>query len=146
VSELRASLRLVLLSLVLGGCAGSTLWVDEFGQTRICGAPLGPLSRPAQRDCERDSTKLGFMPLPDVELGITLAQDGNRIAVVHAGSPAEQSGLREGDRLERIGETRVRRFGDVVRALSGHAAGDEVEVAVTRASGEASMTVRLESR
>lgn len=137
---------LSLLCVALGACAGSTLWVDEFGETRVCSAPFGPLSRPAQRDCERDSTKLGFMPLPAVELGVTLAPDGNRIVVVHPGSPAERSGLQEGDLLVRIDAVRVRRFGDVVRVLTGHAAGDEVQVAVTRESGEASMTVRLESR
>lgn len=56
---------------------------------------------------------------PDpVEVGLRLEQaDQTRIKTVVPGSPAEQAGLRAGDRLVRLAEIRPRTFGDVQRVL-----------------------------
>jgi thiol-disulfide isomerase/thioredoxin len=67
---------------------------------------------------------------------------GVRVGHVVRGSPADKAGIREGDRILRVGGATVARGSDVVRAVSGHAVGEILEIAFRRAplTAQAGMT------
>ncbi|MGL4512599.1 MAG: trypsin-like peptidase domain-containing protein [Lacipirellulaceae bacterium] len=62
----------------------------------------------------------------------TAAHDSLIVNRVAAGSPAAKSGLRAGDVLERLGDTRLERPLDVERALLGKPSGEPVSLSVRR--------------
>jgi thiol-disulfide isomerase/thioredoxin len=80
-------------------------------------------------------------------LGVAMDQDaqvpGVRVGHVVRGSPAERSGIREGDRIVRVGGSSVARGPDVVRAVSGFSVGDTVDIAFVRAGQPRSARVTL---
>jgi thiol-disulfide isomerase/thioredoxin len=80
-------------------------------------------------------------------LGVSMSKDGQGPGVlvghvVH-GSPAEKCGLREGDRIVRIGAAIVATGQDVVGAVATHAVGEALEVAFVRDGREASVRAAL---
>ena len=54
------------------------------------------------------------------------------VSTVHIGSPAQKAGLAEDDVIIRYGETKITTFDTLTELIRQHAAGDEVEVEVTR--------------
>ena len=70
------------------------------------------------------------------------------VAQVHANSPADEAGLRPGDRIVRIAGRAVERSAEMRRELAQHYAGDKVSIAVERGGKtievEASLVARLE--
>jgi thiol-disulfide isomerase/thioredoxin len=80
-------------------------------------------------------------------LGVAMEADdaslGARVGHVIRGSPADKGGIREGDRILRVGGTRVLQGQDVVRAIAGHAIGSTVDIAFTRGTKEQSAHVLL---
>jgi thiol-disulfide isomerase/thioredoxin len=80
-------------------------------------------------------------------LGVAMDVDaqgpGVRVSHVVRRSPADVAGIREGDRLLRVGEANVARGPDVVQAVAGHAVGQTVDVAFVRAGAEQSARVTL---
>jgi len=80
-------------------------------------------------------------------LGIAMDKDtqspGVRLGHVVRGSPADRAGLREGDRVLRVGGTTVSRGSEVVNAVSAFAVGDSVELGFARAGKEQSARVTL---
>ncbi|MDD4268032.1 MAG: PDZ domain-containing protein [Pirellulales bacterium] len=86
-------------------------------------------------------------------LGVTLDSasvmtSAPRVAQVHANSPAEEAGLRRGDRIVRIAGRAVQRSAEMRRELAQHYAGDQVSIAVERGGEtievEAALVARLE--
>jgi thiol-disulfide isomerase/thioredoxin len=80
-------------------------------------------------------------------LGVAMDTDapgpGVRVGHVVRGSPADVAGIRESDRLLRIGSIGVARGADVVRAVSASAIGDTLEVTFTRGNTGRSARVTL---
>lgn len=70
---------------------------------------------------------------------------GVRVGHVVRRSPADAAGIREGDRLLRVGATSVVRGADVIRAVSAYAVGEIVDVAFVRAGNEKAAHVTLAS-
>jgi len=68
---------------------------------------------------------------------------GVRVGHVVRGSPADRAGLREGDRIVRVGAAVVASGADVVSAVGSHAVGDAVQVAFIRDGKEQSVTALL---
>jgi thiol-disulfide isomerase/thioredoxin len=62
--------------------------------------------------------------------------------VVH-GSPADKGGLREGDRITRVGSVAVARGADVVREVGARVVGDALEIVFLRAGKEERIRVLL---
>jgi S1-C subfamily serine protease len=71
-----------------------------------------------------------------VESGVLLAE-------VMRDSPAHASGLREGDIIVGIGESRVERMKSLVAALSGFSIGDRVTMSFVRAGSTYEVDIRL---
>jgi serine protease Do len=69
--------------------------------------------------------------------------EGVIVASVEDGSPADLSGLKRGDVIERIGGSRVISFEDARRALYGVLVGDRVEMTVRRGGGDKSLVLNL---
>jgi len=71
-------------------------------------------------------------------------KDGVLVKAVTKGSPAERAGMKAGDVLVRIGDTRVATSRDVAGALRYAQAGRSVNVAVVRNKKEVPLTVTIE--
>jgi thiol-disulfide isomerase/thioredoxin len=70
-------------------------------------------------------------------LGLAMDKDaakstGVRVSHVVRGSPADRAGLREGDRVVRVGTTSVLHAVDVVRTVAQHAVGETLEIGYLR--------------
>lgn len=80
-------------------------------------------------------------------LGVAMDADasgaGVRVGHVVRRSPADAAGIREGDRLLRIGDTTVGRPADVVRAVAGAAVGEVVAIVFERAGAPQTARVTL---
>lgn len=70
-------------------------------------------------------------------------QGGAVVTTVHRSSPAEQVGVRAGDRIVRIGNSMVASQLDIERALLGRKAGERVNVEVVRAEGHEQLELPL---
>jgi thiol-disulfide isomerase/thioredoxin len=68
---------------------------------------------------------------------------GVRVAHVVRGSPADRAGVREGDRIVRIGGAQVANGSDVIRAVAARAVGEVLEVALVRAGSAQTARVLL---
>jgi serine protease Do len=113
---------------------------NDGGGTRRRGAPSAPQSPQA----ESTALGIGIAPLtPDLvrRYGVAAETRGVVVARVEENSPAERAGLREGDVIERVGQTAVtspRELQEAVRAIlgrqngggGGNNAGEERNVAL----------------
>jgi len=83
-------------------------------------------------------------------LGVTTrpADTGTGVVVerVIAGGPAQEGGLRAGDRILSVGDRSVSEPADVAAAVVARKPGDDVSVRVRRGSGERSVKVKLGTR
>ena len=79
-------------------------------------------------------------------LGVTTARDGRRVTEVVRGGPADDAGLRAGDRIVSVDGRRVRGQGDVAEAVQRRRPGDRVRVVVRRGDRHATVTARLGTR
>ncbi|HEY6463298.1 MAG TPA: redoxin domain-containing protein [Polyangiaceae bacterium] len=68
---------------------------------------------------------------------------GVRVGHVVRGSPADKAGIREGDRVLRVGTTAVAQGADVVRVVSHLSVGDVVPIEVARAGQDQTARVTL---
>lgn len=86
----------------------------------------------------------------DAALGVTIDpnDDGNGVLVdqVHRGSPAEQMGIREGDRIVRLNDQQVRSAQQFASRVRNMQPGEEIELEVERDDDQQSLFGRLESR
>ena len=83
-------------------------------------------------------------------LGVTTSDaDAGVGAVVQRvipGGPADEAGLRTGDRILSVGDRSVKQSADVASAIVAQQPGDEVSLRIRRASGERAVKVRLGTR
>jgi putative serine protease PepD len=73
----------------------------------------------------------------------TAAVGGATIGAVVDGGPADDAGLRQGDRVVRIGDTDVREPDDVSTAVNARKPGDKVEIVVVRDGDRRTLNVTL---
>jgi thiol-disulfide isomerase/thioredoxin len=82
-------------------------------------------------------------------LGVVMDSDepgqGVRIGHVVRGSPADKAGVREGDRILRIGVQRVTRARDVIQVVASYGVGEVVDAAVSRPGGDQDVRITLAS-
>jgi hypothetical protein len=74
------------------------------------------------------------------------AEGGAEVTRVVPGSPAEDVGLRVGDRLRSLGGQPIDDAGELTAAIAARSAGDEVALWLQRAGAEIELTLRLGSR
>jgi hypothetical protein len=81
-------------------------------------------------------------------MGVALSDRGDHVVLsgTTAGGPAESGGLRTGDRLEKLGNRRVRTASDVLELMRNHSPGDELKIRVTRGGKTIDVTIRLAVR
>ncbi len=65
---------------------------------------------------------------------------------VISGGPADDAGLRLGDRIVAVGGTRVSESADVATAVIAHEPGERIDVRVRRGGSERTLTVKLGTR
>ena len=65
---------------------------------------------------------------------------------VVAGGPADDAGLRRGDRIVAVGARRISESADVATAVVARKPGDRVRVRVRRGGKKRALTVRLGTR
>jgi thiol-disulfide isomerase/thioredoxin len=80
-------------------------------------------------------------------LGVAMDGDtqaaGVRVGHVVRGSPADKAGVREGDRVMRVGTVPVARGADVVQRVATYGVGDVIEIGLLRGGKEQSVRVTL---
>jgi hypothetical protein len=109
-------------------------------------APLNFVSLPSVPGTQAISegwastTYLGSIP------DYSRADEGVRLAGVSAGSPAELAGLREGDVIVMLAETKVQNLEDLMLALGSKKPGDEVEIIVLRETQPLKLKAVLRAR
>ena len=82
-------------------------------------------------------------------LGVTLSEineEGARISDVAEGSPADQAGLKKGDRIVSVEGKKVISSRDVVRAVRSASPGDKIDIKILRDGDERTLTATLEGR
>jgi aminopeptidase YwaD len=109
-------------------------------------APLNFVSLPpvpgpqAISEGRASTTYLGSIP------DYSGANEGVRLAGVSAGSPAALAGLREGDVIVMLAETKVQNLEDLMLALGSKKPGDEVEIVVLRGTQPLKLKAVLRAR
>ncbi len=73
-------------------------------------------------------------------------EHGFRITGTSPGSPADKAGMKEGDIIQKFGETEVRNIYDYMTGLSRHKPGDEIQVVVLRGEEKVTLNVGLVSK
>jgi len=101
--------------------------------------PSGP---GAQAISERPASTTYLGSIPDY----SGANEGVRLAGVSAGSPAALAGLREGDVIVMLAETKVQNVEDLMLALASKKSGDEVEIVVLRGTQPLKLKAVLRAR
>ncbi len=81
-----------------------------------------------------------------VSTGPAVTGTGAIVSSVVAGGPADDAGLRAGDRLLSVGSTKVTGPDDVAAAVLKAKPGDEVKVGVQRSGDSRTLTVKLGTR
>ena len=106
-------------------------------------------NRKPKPDAKNDSPLAGPRASVDdrpVRLGVVLAAeedpDGLLVDSVVDGSPADKAGIRGGDRIIRIGKTRIKSLQDAGKALSGFKRGDQASVRLKR--GDKRVTLKVQ--
>ncbi|HET7392751.1 MAG TPA: M20/M25/M40 family metallo-hydrolase [Candidatus Binatia bacterium] len=109
-------------------------------------APLNFVSLPsrsgAQAISEGGASTAYLGTIPDY----SAAAEGVRLAGVSAGSPAALAGLREGDVIVMLAETKVHNLEDLMFALGRRKPGDEVEIVVLRGTQPLKLKAVLRAR
>jgi putative serine protease PepD len=85
-------------------------------------------------------------PFLGVSTTETDAGSGARVAAVVPGGPAADAGLRAGDVITRVGDTRVAEASDVAGAIESLRPGEEVTITYTRNGDERTGRVKLGTR
>jgi C-terminal processing protease CtpA/Prc len=73
------------------------------------------------------------------------SRPGLLVERIVTGGAADKAGMKSGDRIVRISETKVGQIEDYMEAIRSSKAGDEVTVVVGRGDQEVTLTVTLES-
>ena len=81
-------------------------------------------------EAARQIAERGFVERPMI--GAMMESDTNRIDALLPGSPAEESGLAEGDAIVAVGQVAIASFADLTRVLLRKRAGDPVRLTVDR--------------
>jgi hypothetical protein len=104
-------------------------------------------SRPTYQETKRPAMAGGgggdrpyFGSIPD----FAPTEPGYGISGVTSGSPADKGGLKAGDIIIKLGESRIGNLEDFDSALRKHKGGDKVPVIVRRAGKELTLTVTLD--
>ena len=101
--------------------------------------PSVPLAQ-APGGAPASTTYLGSIP------DYSGADEGVRLAGVSAGSPAALAGLRQGDVIVKLAETKVQNLEDLMLALGSKKPGDEVEIIVLRGTQPLRLKAVLRAR
>ncbi|HEY5314099.1 MAG TPA: M28 family peptidase [Pirellulales bacterium] len=104
-------------------------------------------SRPTYQESKRPPMAGGgggdrpyFGSIPD----FAPTEPGYGISGVTSGSPADKGGLKAGDIIIKLGESRIGNLEDFDSALRKHKGGDKVPVVVRRSGKELTLTVKLD--
>lgn len=85
----------------------------------------------------------GALPKPWLGVALAPSRDGVSVGTAMEGSPAQQAGLRAGDRIAAIGGQSVRTPEQVIAAVNARQPGDTLEVTVEREGEPQQLTVTL---
>lgn len=119
----------------------STVWSIANTNAPFKFVSLPSVPRPqAIGEGRTSTTYLGTIPDYSAE------KEGVRLAGVSVGSPAALAGLREGDVIVTLAETKVQNLEDLMLALGSKKPGDEVEIVVLRGTQELKLKAVLRAR
>ncbi len=86
------------------------------------------------------------MPVLGIEMGLYPAGEGVPVAEVVPRSPASAAGVRRGDVITAVGDTKVGNGNELLQVLAKHAAGDTVKLSLLRDGAPRQVEVKLAPR
>jgi predicted metalloprotease with PDZ domain len=145
---------LILAALTLPACTPSTILVNDSNQVIRCSAYGWGIAGVAtaygiRNSCVADYKKLGYVELPDVQLGVgiqTVDSSLLRITRVPPQSPAAVAGLAKGDIIATIDGRPIETLTEFYTYLATKRAGDVVSCVVTRDGQRVQTQVTLQAR
>jgi hypothetical protein len=102
-----------------------------------------------RRDQQQDRQSRDNRGSEDAALGIALGHSdgqGARVSRVFRDSPAQQMGIRDGDRIVAVNGQQIESSEDLMREVENQNPGDEIRIEVERDGNREELTGRLESR
>jgi hypothetical protein len=112
-------------------------------------AQYGEQQTQYQYDRDRQSSQSGSRDEQDAGLGVTVIGSQDRGVIVtriFRGTPADQMGLRNGDRITQLNGQEIRSVSEFINRIRNMNPGDEVELEVMRDRGEQTIRGELETR
>jgi len=100
----------------------------SFVLVSVLAVGLGSIAGPR----EASAQGIDARPWLGIAMDSQASGPGVRLGHVVRGSPADRSGLREGDRIVRVAGTAISRSADVMRAVGEYSVGDVVEIGFER--------------
>jgi hypothetical protein len=136
--------------------------IESASQFEIrAGLQFAPLDKPRvvyQLEVEKDgkSTKLNLqangsvVPAParpgpqnPTYLGVSLDKDGTTVSQVAKDGPAEQAGIKAGDKILMMGDAKISAVADLIKVLQSSKPGAEIKVKLQRGDETLTVTVKL---
>ena len=99
-------------------------------------------SKEAPKEVKRGGRRVSTGTMPD----FSFSGEGVKIGAVSKGSPAEKAGLKKGDVIIKLGETKVTNLRDYSNALKTYSPGDDVNIVYTRDGKEIKTNIKLGAR
>jgi len=119
-------------------------------EQQIADAKGGKPAAKSPHDLPAGAADDAMPAMPRVRLGIAPGNYGEAegrgfpIEYVVEGGPAERAGLRDKDRIIRIGDREISDIGSYMSALSRYRPGDKIKIVVLRGDEEKTFTVQLD--
>ncbi len=126
--------------------------IDFGGMVRItdmvCDVAFQLAVRKARPEYAETEKRVAIRRQMTAFIGVNLSDRGDHVVLagLTPGGPAERSGLRIGDRLEKLGKRQVRSAADVLESMRNRSPGDQLQVQVIRNGQTIDVAVRLETR
>lgn len=136
--------------------------VESLSQFEIrAGLQFGPLDKPRviyQLEMDKDGTKSKLSlradgsvvagpvrpgPQNSTYLGVSLEKNSTTIAEVVKDAPADQAGIKAGDKLLMMGDAKIAAVADLVKVLQSSKPGAEVKVQLQRGEQTVTVSVKL---
>ncbi len=104
--------------------------------------------KPSRLNLRADGTKVPAPVRPGQNrayLGLSFEKDTTTVSQVSKDSPAERAGLKTGDKVLALGETKIGKVADLIKVLQGLKPGAEVKLQLQRGDQSLTVSVKLGS-
>ena len=141
---MRAFIFLIALSFA-SGCAPSTMLINARGETRYCsfsnydygiGFSSMAMGAVGHYSCVEDKEKLGYVKIPEGELGVRFDPSSSPLTVTAVSGAAAKAGIQPKDILLTVEDVPVANLAEVYKVLNKKASGEPIKLKMRRGDSE----------